>query len=296
MKQFLYILTFILLFQLAHSEQLNVVTTYAYIADIVNKIGGERVQVIPLARGDYNPHVIIPKPSFIAKLRRADLLIINGAQLEIGWLPPILKQANNAEIQPGEKGFLDLSTRVHLIDIPTSVSRDQGDVHPEGNPHFYLDPENIRIIAKAIAEKLSEIDPDNAAMYGSNNAEFTRTWEQKMKEWEEKMQSMKGIKVIEYHKVYDYLLHSFGYVIAGTIEPLPGIPPTTKHIGEVEKLIGREKIKFILQDVYNPQDASQYLSHKLGIKMIILPHDVGAVKEADGIIALFDEIVRRITQ
>jgi zinc/manganese transport system substrate-binding protein len=296
MKRILFILTFIFLSQISLSGQINVVTTYSYIADIVRKVGGNRVDVVALARGDYNPHVIIPKPSYIAKLRRAELLIINGAQLEIGWLPPILNQANNGDIQPGEKGFLDLSTCVQLIDIPTSVSRDQGDVHPEGNPHFCLNPDKIPIIAKAIFNKLCEIDPDSKSLYEVNYIELKKLWEQKIKEWEEKMKMMNGVKVVEYHKVYDYFLRRYGIIIAETIEPLPGIPPTTKHIGEVEKIIEREKVRCILQDVYNPQDASMYISKRLGVKMIILPHDVGAVKEADGIITLFDEIVRRITQ
>ena len=296
MKRLIIFLTLISFFQIGSAGQINIVTTYAYIADIAQRIGNGHVEVTPLARGDYNPHIIIPKPSYIAKMRKADLLIINGAQLEIGWLPPILNQANNGNVQPGEKGFLDLSTHVHLVDVPTSVSRDLGDVHPEGNPHFYLDPKNIRIIANVITDKLCEIDPDHSADYRANDTEFVRTWDQKMKEWEEKMKSLKGVKVIEYHKVFDYFLHSFEFVIAGTIEPLPGIPPTTKHIGEVEKLIEREKVKYILQDVYNPQDASQYISRRLGVNMIILPHDVGAVKEADNIVSLFDELARRITQ
>jgi zinc/manganese transport system substrate-binding protein len=296
MRRIIVFLTLILALQISKAGQINVVATYGYIADIVQRIGNGHVEVASLARGDYNPHVIIPKPSYIAKMRRADLLIINGGQLEIGWLPPILNQANNGNVQPGERGFLDLSTHVHLIDVPSSVSRELGDVHPEGNPHFYLDPKNIPIIAQAIAVKLSEIDPDHSADYRANNTEFAKIWEQKMKEWNEKMKSLKGVKVIEYHKVFDYFLHSFEFVIAGTIEPMPGIPPTTKHIGEVEKLIEREKVKYIFQDVYNPQDASQYLSKRLGVKMVILPHDVGAVKEADNIVSLFDELTRRITQ
>jgi len=296
MRILCFVLTCILYTQVVFSERLQVVTTYPYIADITEKIGGERVRVIPLARGDYNPHVIIPKPSYIAKLRRADLLVINGAQLEIGWLPPILKQANNGNVQPGEKGFLDLSTYMHLIDVPTSVSREQGDVHPEGNPHFCMNPDNILLIAKAITDKLCEIDPESKSLYQTNYTEFEKIWGQKTKEWEEKMNPMKGVKVIEYHKNYDYFLQKYGLIIAGTIEPLPGIPPTSRHIGEVEKLIESEKIRCILQDVYNPKDASEYLSKKLNIKMIIFPQDIGAVKEAEGIISLFDEMVRRITQ
>ncbi len=285
----------LLLTQTALTGQLQVVATYGYIGDIVQRIGKDRVEVITLARGDYNPHVIIPKPSYIAKLRRADLLIINGGQLEIGWLPQIIRQANNGAVQPGERGFLDLSMQVHLIDVPTSVSRELGDVHPEGNPHFFLDPDNVPIIAKAITERLSELDPEGKTFYESNNAGLSASWLQKMKEWESKLAPLKGEKVVEYHKIFDYFLNRFGFKIAGTIEPLPGIPPTTKHIADVEDLIKREGVKYILQDVYNPQDASLYLSKKLGVKLIIMPHDVASVKEGDNVFSVFDEIVRRMT-
>jgi zinc/manganese transport system substrate-binding protein len=281
--------------QSAFGGQLQVVTTYAYIGDIAQRIGKDRVDVVSLARGDYDPHVIIPKPSYIAKVRRADLLIINGAQLEIGWLPQIIRQANNGAVQPGERGFLDLSMHVHLIDVPTSVSRELGDVHPEGNPHFFLDPDNIPVIARAITDKLSELDPDNQPFYEANYKELYPRWQQKMKGWEEKLKPLKGEKVVEYHKIFDYFLNRFGFTLVGTIEPLPGIPPTTKHIAEVEQLIKREHVKYILQDVYNPQDASKYLSNKLNIKLIIMPHDVGSVKEADNVFSVFDEIVRRLT-
>jgi zinc/manganese transport system substrate-binding protein len=275
--------------------QLKVVTTYAYISDIVQRIGKDHVEVIALARGDYNPHIIIPKPSYIAKLRSADLLIINGGQLEIGWLPQIIKQANNGAVQPGERGFLDLSMSVHLIDVPTSVSRELGDVHPEGNPHFFLDPDNIPIVAKAITDRLGELDPGNQAFYEANSKELLSLWQQHLKVWEEKLKPFKGVKIVEYHKIFDYFLHRFGFIIAGTVEPLPGIPPTTKHIADIEKLIEREQVKFIFQDVYNPQDASSYLAKRLNIKLVVLPHDVGSVKEADNVFKVFDEMVRRIT-
>jgi zinc/manganese transport system substrate-binding protein len=284
-----------LFLQTAFAGHLQVVATYGYIGDIVQRIGKDRVVVVTLARGDYNPHIIIPKPSYIAKLRSADLLIINGGQLEIGWLPQIIKQANNGTVQPGERGFLDLSMHVHLIDVPTSVSRELGDVHPEGNPHFFMDPDNIPVIANAITERLSELDPDNQAFYESNNKELFTLWQQNMKTWEEKLKPFKGEKVIEYHRIFDYFLHRFGFTIVGTVEPLPGIPPTTKHIDDIEKLIQREKVKFILQDVYNPQDASSYLSKRLNIKLIVMPHDVGAVQEADNVFNVFNEIVRRLT-
>jgi len=296
MKRLLFVLMLILVSQAICRRPLHVAASYPYIADLVEKIGMRNVRVWALARGDYNPHVIIPRPSFIAHVRRADLLVISGAQLEIGWLPPILRQANNPYVQPGERGFLDLSRYVTLIDVPTSVSREQGDIHPEGNPHFYLDPYNIPLLAKAIAEKLCEIDPSDASYYRSNLDEFVRQWNEKLKEWKEKMRPLERVAVVEYHKNYDYFLRRFGLPIVGTVEPLPGIPPTSKHIEQLESVLQNHRAQFILQDVYNPDDASRHLANKLGMKLIVLPHDVGAVREVDDIFSLFDEIVRRLTQ
>jgi zinc/manganese transport system substrate-binding protein len=295
MKVWKFIALLLVCAQTAFPGQLQIVATYGYIGDIVQRIGKDRVDVVTLARGDYNPHIIIPKPSYIAKLRRADLLIINGGQLEIGWLPQIIRQANNGAVQPGARGFLDLSRSVHLIDVPSSVSRELGDVHPEGNPHFFLNPDNVPIIARAIAERLGELDQENRAFYDANTKEFSSQWQEKMKSWEQRLKPFNGVPVVEYHRIFDYFLHRFGFTIAGTIEPLPGIPPTTKHIADVEQLISQDHVKFILQDVYNPQDASAYLSKRLNVRMIVLPHDVGAVKEADSVFNGFEEIVRRLT-
>jgi len=281
---------------LASARPLHVVAAYPYIGDIVEKIGGSNVRVFSLARGDYNPHVIIPRPSFIAQIRRADLLIISGAQLEIGWMPPLLRQANNPAVQTGEPGFLDLSRYVSLIDIPSSVSREQGDIHPEGNPHFYLDPENILLIARAIKDKLVQLDSQNASFYEARYREFSELWGKKLAEWSQKMAPLKNTRVVEYHKNYDYFLHRYKLQIAGTVEPLPGIPPTSKHMEHLETLLTAAPARFILQDVYNPDDASRHLAEKLSMRLVVLPHDVGAVKETNSIFSLFDELVRRITE
>lgn len=281
---------------LASARPLHVVAAYPYIGDIVEKIGGSNVRVFSLARGDYNPHVIIPRPSFIAQIRRADLLIISGAQLEIGWMPPLLRQANNPAVQTGEPGFLDLSRYVTLIDVPTSVSREQGDIHPEGNPHFYLDPENILLIARAIKDKLTQLDSQNASFYEARYREFSELWGKKLAEWSQKMAPLKNTRVVEYHKNYDYFLHRYKLQIAGTVEPLPGIPPTSKHMEHLEALLTAAPARFILQDVYNPDDASRHLAQKLNMKLVVLPHDVGAVKETNSIFSLFDELVKRITE
>jgi zinc/manganese transport system substrate-binding protein len=281
---------------LAFARPLQVVAAYPYIGDLVERIGGSNVRVFSLARGDYNPHMIVPRPSFIAHVRGADLLIINGAQLEIGWMPPLLRQANNPAVQTGEPGFLDLSHYVTLIDVPTSVSRELGDVHPEGNPHFYLDPENILPIARAIKDRLAQLDSQNASYYESRYREFSELWRKKLAEWTQKMTPLRNTRVVEYHKVYDCFLHRYELPIAGTVEPLPGIPPTSRHIEHLEALLTAGPARFILQDVYNPDDASRHLAKKLNMKFIVLPHDVGSVKEANSIVSLFDELVRRITE
>ena len=290
-------LSFLLLFVLPplYAAELHVATTYPYIASIVQQVGGDRVDVQALGSGDWDPHVIVPKPSYIAKLRAADLLVMSGAQLEIGWLPPLMNQANNTKINVGSRGLLDLSRSVQLIEVPTGVSRAQGDIHPDGNPHFYLDPYNIPALSKAIAERLTELDPAGESEYRNNNKAFTEKWNGKLAEWDEKLEKVKGITVIEYHKLYDYFLRRYDMKLLGTVETLPGIPPTSKHIESLERMIASGSVRFILQDVYHPDDASKLLAKKYDIRIVKIPHDVGAVAEAKDIFTLFEEIIRRLT-
>ncbi|HOW45272.1 MAG TPA: zinc ABC transporter substrate-binding protein [Candidatus Aminicenantes bacterium] len=277
------------------AAKLQVVTTYPYIAKLTEHIGGAQVNVHALAGGQWDPHTIMAKPSFIAKLRRADLLIINGAQLEIGWLPPLLSQANNPKVNVGSQGMLDLSRAVKLIDVPDSVSRAHGDIHPDGNPHYYLNPDNMLPLAEAIAAKLERMDPAASQTFVENLAQFKLKWQAKLAEWEKRLAPLSGAWVIEYHKNYDYLLRRYGLQLLGTVELLPGIPPTSKHIQELENKIAGAKVRCILQDVYNPDEASRHLASKHDIPMIKLPHDVGAVREAEGLFSMFDEIVRRLS-
>lgn len=277
-----------------HAKQLHIVTTYHYIASITQQITGNTATITALASPNFDPHFIVPRPSYIAKLRDANLLIINGAQLEIGWLPPLMRQANNPLIQTGNKGFLDLSLYVKKIDVPAAVSRAKGDVHPEGNPHFYLDPYNIPLLAQAIYDRLCSIVPENKTFYTENFNTFNTKWKQKLSEWDVLMQKARKIKVVEYHKTYDYFLSRYTITLAATIEPLPGIPPTSKHIALLEKII--PNVSLIVKDVYHPDDAVNYLAKKFSKPAVVLPHDVGATKDATDIFTLFDVMVRRISQ
>jgi zinc/manganese transport system substrate-binding protein len=295
MKNLFIAISILMISTISFADKLNVVATYPYIANIVEQIGKDNVSVIALAKGEWDPHTIVPKPSYIGKMRNADLLIMNGAQLEIGWLPPLMRQANNSKIQVGTQGLLDLSKFVDLIEAQSSVSRAQGDIHPDGNPHFYLDFENISKIAAAITQKLSAIDPGNKSTYEKNNNEFLLKFGEKKKGWMSKLHALQGTKIIEYHKLFDYLIRRAGMDLVGTVEPLPGISPTSRHIEELGKLIESNGIKIILQDVYHSDDASVFLSKKYNLKLKVLPHDLGAVKNTDNIISFFDEIVRRLT-
>jgi zinc/manganese transport system substrate-binding protein len=274
--------------------QLKVVATYPWIGELVKEVGKDRVSLYVIAKGTEDPHFVVPKPSHIAKMRDADLLIVQGASLEEGFLPPLLQQSNNPKIQPGRQGYLELSQFVELIEKPVNISRAMGDVHPEGNPHYPLDPHNIPPLARAIAEKLCQLDSPNCAYYRGNLEDFLKRWNARLTEWDREFAKLKGIKVIQYHKLYDYLLRRYRMVLVGTLEPLPGIPPTGKHI---EGLISQAQgVKFILQDVYHEKRTAQFVAQRLNAKVVILPHDVGAVPEAKDLFSLFDEILRRLSQ
>jgi len=283
----------LLLFSISFA-QLKVVATYPWIGELVKEIGKDRVSIYVIAKGTEDPHFVVPKPSHIAKMRSADLLIMQGASLEEGFLSPLLQQSNNPKIQAGRQGYLDLSQFVELIEKPVNISRAMGDVHPEGNPHYQLDPHNIPPLARAIAERLCQLDNPNCAYYRGNLENFLKRWNARLTEWDREFAKLKGIKVIQYHKLYDYLLQRYGMILVGTLEPLPGIPPTGKHI---EGLISQAQgVKFILQDVYHEKRTAQFVAQRLNAKMVILPHDVGAVPEAKDLFSLFDEILRRLSQ
>ncbi|HMK64643.1 MAG TPA: metal ABC transporter substrate-binding protein [Thermodesulfobacteriota bacterium] len=284
----------LLLSSLVYGE-IKVVAAYPYIGDLVKKIGGDKVEVFVLGKGAEDPHFIVPKPSFIAKLRGADLLIINGAELEIGFIPVLVQQANNPRLRTS-KGFLDLSRHIRLLDIPANVSRSEGDIHPEGNPHFLLDPHRLPPLAKVIEEKLCTLDSNNCQLYERNLSEFIKQWNEKTKGWDRRLSSLKGKRVIEYHRLFDYFLAVYDLQAGGTLEPKPGIPPTARHIEDLIERARDQKVDFILQDVYHEKRSAQFIAEKVGASFVLLPHDVGAVPEAKDLFSLFDEIVRRLSR
>src|SRR6187397_1579593 len=231
--------------------KLNVITTTEDLAAIAREVGGDRITVEPIARGYQDPHFVEAKPSFILKLQKADLLVVVGRELEIGWLPPLIQQSRNARVQAGAQGYLDASMRARILDIPTGqVTRAMGDVHPQGNPHYWLDPRNGRLIAKAIQDKLTSISPNDAPYFAQRYADFDRRLADGEKRWQAAMAPFKGTKIVTYHRSWPNFAEVFNLDVVGYVEPKPGIPPSPAHQLELTEEMKRQNIKIILVEPY----------------------------------------------
>lgn len=274
--------------------KLNVSVAYPYIESLTKTIAQDRVKVTVLSRGDWDPHFVVPKPSLVAKLRDSDLLILNGASLEMGWLSPLIQSANNPNIQKGAKGYLDLSQYVKLQDIPKSVSRSMGHVHEEGNPHFALDPHNMIPLAEVIMLTLALHDEANYGFYKKNFEAFKTHWKKKLEIYDARMKKCKGMKVVQYHELYNYFLRRYGILSIDNLEPIPGISPNSKHALKIIDEIKEQNIKLILQDVYHEHKTAKFIAEKTGAKVVELPHDVDAVKGTQSIERFFDTLVGRV--
>jgi len=269
--------------------KLNVVTTTEDLAAIAREVGGDRITVESIARGYQDPHFVEAKPSFILKLQKADLLIVVGRELEIGWLPPLIQQSRNAKVQVGAQGYLDASQRARILDIPTGqVTRAEGDVHPQGNPHYWLDPENGKAIAKEIADKLSELRPNDRAMFDQRLTAFNGRVDDAEKRWLAAMQPYKGVKVVTYHRSFPNFAERFGLDIVGYVEPRPGIPPSPQHTLDLINDMKRQNVKLVLVEPYFDLKTPNSIGRETGAQVLVLPPSVGGVKEVTDYFALFD--------
>lgn len=273
---------------------LKVAVTYPYIGAIVKEIAKDKVDTYVLAKGNWDPHFVVPRPSLISKVRRADGLIINGGQLEIGWLPPLIRRASNPKVTRSSSTYLDLSRYINFLNKPDRLDRADGDVHPAGNPHFHLDPNNILTLSKVIKEYLINLDMDDKAEFEKNYLSFVSMWKLKMKEWAKNMQDKKGMKVVQYHNNLAYFNKAYHLKNIGTIEPLPGIPPSSRHIIQLIKLMKKEKPLAILHDVYHSTKTAEFISSKTGIPIVIMPHDIKALDDIDDLVSLFDYLTKAI--
>jgi zinc/manganese transport system substrate-binding protein len=270
-------------------NKLNVMTTIEDLASIAREVGGDHLTVESIARGYQDPHFVEAKPSFILKLQRAELLIVVGRELEIGWLPPLIQQSRNGKIQPGAEAYLDASLRAQILEIPTGeITRAMGDVHPLGNPHYWLDPENGKRIAQEIADKLSQLRPNDRAYFTGRLADFTSRLDAAEKRWIAMMAPFKGMKVVTYHRSFPNFAERFGLDIVGYVEPRPGIPPTPQHTLDLINAMKQQNVKLVLVEPYFDLKTPNSIGQQTGAQVLVMPPSVGGVKEITDYFKLFD--------
>ncbi len=267
---------------------LSVVTTLPDLRSITEEIGGDRVDVISIATGYQNPHFVDPKPSHILKLSRADMFVTVGLDLTLGWVPPLLTSSRNARIQPGAAGFVDTSIGVPLLQIPSSVSREQGDIHIFGNPHYWLDPEQGHLIAQNIHDALVRLQPEDQDYFTANLQGFNLRLDTKISEWKTRMQPFQGSTIIAYHNQWPYFEAAFGLEIAEFLEPRPGIPPTPSQLAKVIRLMQQEEITVIIISPYYKPDAAELVARNVDGKVVIMASSVDAFPEVMTYFDLFD--------
>ena len=271
------------------AAKINVMTATQDLAAIAREVGGDLITADSIAMGYQDPHFVEPKPSFLLKLQKTDLLVVVGLQLEIGWLPPLITQSRNAKIQPAQSGYMDMSQYCNILEIPQGqVTRAMGDVHPLGNPHYWLNPDNGRRMAKALADKFSAIQPANAAQFAQRYADFDKRLTEAEKGWDAKMAPFKGRKVVTYHRSWPNFCERFGLNVVDYVEPKPGIPPSPVHSLELINLMQREGVKLILVEPYFDLRTPNSIASKVGGQVVVLMPSVGGNKEIANYFQLFD--------
>jgi len=273
----------------------RVVATTEDLASLAREVGGDKVTVVGLAKGYQDPHFVDPKPSFILEVSRADLLIVVGRELEIGWLTPLITSSRNAKIQPGGNGYLDASANVRILEIPTGqLTRAMGDVHPQGNPHYWLDPANGRRIAQTIQDKLGQLSPADRAYFDQRYAEFDKKLAAAESRWDAAMGPFKGTKIVTYHRSWPNFMERFGLDVIGYVEPKPGIPPTTSHTIDLIAEMKKQGVKLIVVEPYFDSKTPLAIGKQVGGEVLVLAPSVGGSKEATDYIALFDYDVNAV--
>jgi zinc/manganese transport system substrate-binding protein len=290
-KFFAVLLACSLMFALpAHAaKKLNVITATTDLASLAQEVGGDKIDVEAIAKGYQDPHFVEAKPSFLLKLRHADLLVVVGLDLEIGWLPPLITQSGNPHIQPASAGYLDASQFAEILEKPQGqVSRAMGDVHPLGNPHYWLDPENGRRIAKGIAGKLAEMDAPNASYYQQRFQDFDKRLTAAEQSWDAQMKPYAGRKIVTYHKSWPNFVKHFNLDVVGYIEPRPGIPPTPGHTIELIQQMKRDNVKIIMVEPYFDLKTPNNIASGTGGKVLVMLPSVGGEKDITDYFKLFD--------
>ncbi len=272
----------------------QVVTTTTDLAAIAREVGGDRVEVVSIATGFQDPHFVDAKPSFLIKLQRADLFVEVGMELEVGWAPTLLANARNARISPGGPGFVDASQGIARLEIPNSADRSAGDIHPFGNPHYWLDPANGHIIADNIAAGLKRVDPAGAAAYDAATAAFHQKLNAALDRWKAEAKPLAGLPVVAYHNSWPYFQQRFGFKATGFVEPKPGIPPSGRYVAELAESMKRDGVKVIVMSTFYDQKTANLLAKLSGARVVTLSNSVEGLPEAKDYLSLFDVDLQRL--
>jgi len=278
-------------------SKLQIITATTDLASLAQEIAGDKADVESIARGYQDPHFVEAKPSFLLKLRKADLLIIVGLELEIGWLPPLITQSTNPKIQVGAPGYFDASRLARILEIPTgAVTRAEGDVHPQGNPHYWLDPDNGLRIAKGIQNKLTEMRPGDGAYFAQRYDSFEQRLKQAEQKWLAEMKPYTGRKIVTYHRSWPNFADHFGLNVVGYVEPRPGIPPSPQHTVELIGMMKRDGVKVIAVEPYFDLKTPNAVARETGGQVVVLMPSVGGEKEITDYFKLFDYDIAKLKQ
>lgn len=273
---------------------LNVFATLPEWGALTEELGGDKVKVYVATNALQDPHHVEAKPSLIARARGAELVVANGADLEVGWLPLVIQQAANPKIQPGKPGYFEATRYVTLLEKPTRLDRAEGDVHPGGNPHIQTDARNIGRVAAPLASRLSELDPANAAYYQTRYKAFAERWNAAVARWEQQAAPLRGTPILVQHRAFTYLEAWLGLVEVAALEPKPGVEPTTAHLSEVLATLQRQPVKMVIRAAYQGERASLWIAERAKINAVVLPFTVGGNEAAKDLFGLYDDTIARL--
>ncbi len=282
------------IFALPSFAVLNILACEPEWGALAHELGGDKVSIYDATNAFQDPHHIQAKPSLLARARNADMVVCTGAQLEIGWLPILQQQAGNSKIQAGQLGYFEAARYVRMLDVPSSVDRSLGDVHPGGNPHIQTDPHNIGLVAAGLSKRLAEIDPANGAFYQGNYKAFIERWNAAMLNWEKQAAPLKGMNIVVHHKAFAYLESWLGLREVAALEPKPGVEPTATHLAEVLAQLQRQPAKAVIRAAYGDGRGSEWLAERAKIPAIVLPFTVGGSERAKDLFGLYDDTVQRL--
>ena len=298
MKKFLIciVVSYLAIYQPYAAAALKVFACEPEWGALVRELAGDKADVYDATTALQDPHGIQARPSLIARARSSELVVCTGAELEVGWLPLLLRQSGNPAIQPGRPAYFEAAAFVHMLDVPTRLDRAAGDVHAAGNPHIQTDARNIALVADALAQRLAALDAPNAAYYETRHADFISRWKSALQRWEKQAQPLKGTPVVWQHQGFPYLRDWLGLKEITTLEPKPGVEPSSAYLSQVLARLQRQPASMIIRAAYNDGRASQWLSERAHIPVVVLPFSVGANDKARDLFGLFDDTIERLLQ